>query len=120
MNKFIGKAFFPIVAVMSFFCGCTKNNQFEVTLNLDNADGQAVYLCKTVNGDNVVVDSAVVSDGKAVLTAPYDDPQIAVDCVGEGLVSGKYLASVVAAAVEYYIGTNDSAESTVKAGVLIP
>lgn len=76
MNKFIGKAFFPIVAVMLFFCGCTKNNQFEVTLNLDNADGQAVYLCKTVNGDNVVVDSAVVSDGKAVLTAPYDDPQI--------------------------------------------
>ena len=76
MNKFIGKAIIPIVTIMLFFCGCTKNNQFEVTLNLDNADGQAVYLCKTVDGNNVVVDSAVVSDGKAVLTAPYDDPQI--------------------------------------------
>ena len=73
---FIGKAVFPIVAVMLFFCGCTKTHQFEVTLNLDNADGQTVYLCKTVDGNDVVVDSAVVSGGKAVLTAPYDDPQI--------------------------------------------
>ena len=47
-----------------------------MTLNLDNADGQAVYLCKTVDGNDVVVDSAVVSNGKAVLTAPYDDPKI--------------------------------------------
>ena len=76
MNMFIGKAVFPIVAVMLFFCGCTKTHQFEVTLNLDKADGQTVYLCKTVDGNDVVVDSAVVSDGKAVLTAPYDDPQI--------------------------------------------
>ena len=76
MNKFIGKAIIPIVTVMLFLCGCAKNNQFEVVLNLDNADGQDVYLCKTVDGNNVVVDSAVVSDGKAVLTAPYDDPQV--------------------------------------------
>jgi penicillin-binding protein 2 len=61
-----------------------------------------------------------VNNGFLIAFAPYDDPQIAVACVGEGLVSGKYLASVVAAAVEYYIGTNDSAESTVEAGVLIP
>ncbi len=61
-----------------------------------------------------------INNGFLIAFAPYDDPQIAIACVGEGLVSGKFLAEVVAAAVEYYIGTNDSAESTVEAGVLIP
>lgn len=70
------KILFPLVAAMLVFCGCSKTNHFEVTLNLDNAEGQTVYLCKTVEGNDVVIDSAVVADGKAVLTAPYDDPQI--------------------------------------------
>ena len=76
MNKLIGKTLFPLVAVMLVFFGCSKTNHFEVTLNLDNAEGQTVYLCKTVEGNNVVVDSAVVADGKALLTAPFDDPQV--------------------------------------------
>ena len=76
MNRFIGKTIFPLVAAVLVFCGCSKTNQFEVSLNLDNAEGQTVYLCKTVEGANVVVDSAVVVDKKAVLTAPFDDPQV--------------------------------------------
>ena len=76
MKKFVGKTILPLVAAMLVFCGCSKSNQFEVTLNLDNAEGITVYLCKTVEGADVVVDSAVVVDKKAVLTAPFDDPQI--------------------------------------------
>ena len=76
MNKCIGKTILPLVAAMLVFCGCSKSNRFEVTLNLDNAEGITVYLCKTVEGADVVVDSAVVVDRKAVLTAPFDDPQI--------------------------------------------
>ena len=76
MKNFIGKTFFPLVAAVLVFCGCSKSNQFEVSLNLDNAEGMTVYLCKTVEGANVVVDSAVVVDKKAVLTAPFDDPQV--------------------------------------------
>ena len=76
MNKFIGKTIFPLVAAMLVFCGCSKTNQFEVTLNLDNAEGQTIYLCKTVEGIDVVIDSAVVVDNRAVLAAPYDDPQV--------------------------------------------
>ena len=77
MNKCcIGKTILPLVAAMLVFCGCSKSNRFEVTLNLDNAEGITVYLCKTVEGADVVVDSAVVVDKKAVLTAPFDDPQI--------------------------------------------
>lgn len=76
MNKCIGKTILSLVAAVLVFCGCSKSNQFEVTLNLDNAEGQTVYLCKTVEGTDVVIDSAVVVDKKAVLTAPYDDPQV--------------------------------------------
>ena len=76
MKKFVGKTILPLVAAMLVFCGCSKSNRFEVTLNLDNAEGITVYLCKTVEGADVVVDSAVVVDRKAVLTAPFDDPQI--------------------------------------------
>ena len=76
MKKFVGKTILPLFAAMLVFCGCSKSNQFEVTLNLDNAEGITVYLCKTVEGADVVVDSAVVVDKKAVLTAPFDDPQI--------------------------------------------
>ena len=76
MKKFVGKTILPFVAAMLVFCGCSKSNRFEVTLNLDNAEGITVSLCKAVEGANVVVDSAVVVDRKAVLTAPFDDPQI--------------------------------------------
>ena len=76
MKKFVGKTILPLVAAMLVFCGCSKSNRFEVTLNLDNAEGITVYLCKTVEGADVVVDSAVVVDRKAVLTAPFDNPQI--------------------------------------------
>ncbi len=76
MKKFVGKTILPLVAAMLVFCGCSKSNQFEVDLNLDNAEGITVYLCKTVEGADVDVDSAVVVDKKAVLTAPFDDPQI--------------------------------------------
>ena len=76
MKKFVGKTILPLVAAMLVFCGCSKSNRFEVTLNLDNAEGITVYLCKTVEGTDAVVDSAVVVDKKAVLTAPFDDPQV--------------------------------------------
>ena len=61
-----------MVAVL-FLSGCNK--QFKVTLNLDNAEGQTVYLCKDVDGNDVEVDQAVFKGNQAVLKADYDDPQ---------------------------------------------
>ena len=69
------KVLFTLIAATMVFCGCNKSKQFEVSLNLENADGQTVYLCKTVDGNDLVVDSAVITDQKAMLTAPNDDPQ---------------------------------------------
>ena len=70
------KILLTFFAALVIFCGCNKSNQFKVTLNLDNANNQTVYLCKTVDGKNVCVDSAVFVGQKAVLTAPNDDPQV--------------------------------------------
>ena len=61
-----------MVAVL-FLSGCNK--QFKVTLNLDNADGQTVYLCKDVDGNDVEVDQTVFNGNQAVLKADCDDPQ---------------------------------------------
>lgn len=64
------------MAALLFLSGCNnKTEQFKVTLNLDNADKQTVYLCKDVDGVDVLIDSAVFAGNQAVLKAGYDDPQ---------------------------------------------
>ena len=70
------KIFFSLVAVSLILCGCNKSNQFKVNLNLDNAENQTVYLCKTVDNQDVYIDSTVIVNKTAMLTAASDDPQI--------------------------------------------
>lgn len=56
--------------------GCNKSKQFKVTLNLDNAEGQTVYLCKYIDDNHdTVLDSVVISNTTAVLTVPDNDMQ---------------------------------------------
>lgn len=65
-----------LVAAVTILCGCNKSNQFKVTLNLENADNQNVYLVKNLDGKkSVPVDTAVIVGNKAVLKADIDDPQ---------------------------------------------
>ena len=61
-----------------------------------------------------------INNGFLIAFAPYDNPQIAVAVVGEGLVSGKYLSPVVSAAIEYWLGASDSAEGLGAEEVLLP
>lgn len=70
------KVLFALFAAILVLCSCNHSKQFKVTLNLDNADDQTVYLCKNIE-DNIdaVIDSAVISGKTAVLTVPNDDPQ---------------------------------------------
>ena len=69
------KLLLSIVAALFILSGCNKTKQFKVTVNLDNADGQTVYLAKVVDGKDVIMDSAVIEGKTAVLKADYDDPQ---------------------------------------------
>ena len=64
-----------LIAAALLFCGCNNSKQFEVSLNLSKMDGQTVYLCKSVDGADVLVDSTVMVDNKAVMTVDNDDPQ---------------------------------------------
>ncbi|MBR6939864.1 MAG: hypothetical protein IKH65_03565 [Clostridia bacterium] len=70
---------------------------------------------RTVNGV-----SYMINNGFLIAFAPYDDPQLAFAVVGEGLISGKYLAPVIADVVEYYCGLSDTADKPSEQGVLIP
>ena len=64
------------VAALLILFGCNNSKQFQVTLKLDNAEGQTIYLCKNIDDNtDALIDSAVIADKTAVLTVPNDDPQ---------------------------------------------
>ena len=64
------------IAALLLLWSCNNSKQFKVTLNLDNAEGQTVYLCKYIDNNNdAVLDSVVISNKTAVMTVPNDDPQ---------------------------------------------
>lgn len=69
------KIIFTLLAAMLVSCSCNKTNQFNVNLNLENAENQTVYLYKDAGIKHVLIDSAVFVDKTAVLNADFDDPQ---------------------------------------------
>ncbi|MBQ4625635.1 MAG: hypothetical protein IJB45_00100 [Clostridia bacterium] len=64
--------------------------------------------------------SVKINNGFLIAFAPYDNPEIAIAAVGEGMTSGVFVAPVVSAAVEYYFGQSDSMQSYQAENVLIP
>lgn len=65
MKKFI----FTLIAATLIFSGCDKFKQFTVTVNLDNAENQKVYLCLTENGKDYCIDSTVIVNKTGVMKA---------------------------------------------------
>ena len=55
---------------------CNQNKNFNVNVSLANGNDKTVYLQKYVDNVPVTIDSAVIAEEKAVLTAPIDNPQI--------------------------------------------
>lgn len=52
------------------------NNTFKVNVSLKNGNDQTIYLQKYVDNAPVIIDSAVIANEMAVLTAKNDNPQI--------------------------------------------
>lgn len=50
-----------VCTILLLFSGCNQSKKYQVTLNFENADGRTLFLCKTVEGTDVVVDSTVIS-----------------------------------------------------------
>ncbi len=55
---------------------CNKTETFKVNVSLKNGNDETVYLQKFVDNTPVIVDSAIITNEMAVLSAPIDDPQI--------------------------------------------
>ena len=48
-----------VCTILLLFSGCKQSEKFQVTLNLENADGRTLFLSKTVEGTDVVVDRRI-------------------------------------------------------------
>ncbi len=64
--------------------------------------------------------SVKINNGFLIAFAPYENPEIAVAVVGEGMTSGAFVAPVVAEIVDYYFGQSDSMELYQAENTLIP
>ena len=53
-----------------------KTTGFKVDVSLANGNGKTLYLQKFVNDSIIDVDSAVIKNDLAAMTAPFDNPQI--------------------------------------------
>lgn len=64
--------------------------------------------------------SVKINNGFLIAFAPYENPEIAVAVVGEGMTSGVFVAPVVTAIAEYYFGQSDTTASVQTENTLIP
>lgn len=65
-----------LIAVAFIMTACNQNKNFNVNVSLANGNDKTIYLQKYVDNVPVTIDSAVIAEEKAVLTAPIDNPQI--------------------------------------------
>ena len=69
------KLLLSIVVALLILSGCNKSKQFIVTLNIDNADGQTVYLHKDFGLAEMCIDSAIFEGKNVVFNVNFDDLQ---------------------------------------------
>ena len=73
MRKFV----FFMFALALCLSACNEKTQgFKVNVSLANGNEKTVYLQKFVDDMPVVIDSAVIKNDLATMTAPSDNPQI--------------------------------------------
>ena len=64
--------------------------------------------------------SVKINNGFLIAFAPYENPEIAIACVGEGMTSGAFLSTVVARICEYYFGVTEDSAVIQAENTLIP
>ena len=66
-----------LFAVVLGLTACNeKSKTFNVNVGLTNGNEKTIYLQKYVDNVPVIIDSAIIANDNAILTAPTDDPQI--------------------------------------------
>ena len=61
-----------------------------------------------------------INNGFLIAFAPYENPEIAIAVVGEGMTSGVFVAPVVAEIVDFYFGEAENLEEIGTENTLIP
>lgn len=64
--------------------------------------------------------SVKINNGFLIAFAPYDNPEIAIAAVGEGMTSGVFVAPVVRAVCDYYFGQSGTFEELSPENTFIP
>lgn len=64
--------------------------------------------------------SVKINNGFLIAFAPYENPEIAIAAVGEGLTSGVYVAPAIADVVRYYFGQTAEVQNFTEENILIP
>lgn len=67
---------FLLALVLGLSACNEKTKGFKVDVSLANGNDKTIYLQKYVDDAPVIIDSAVIKNDLATLTAPLDDPQI--------------------------------------------
>ncbi len=70
------KNIFFLLVLAFGLTACNENKNFKVNVSLTNGNDKTVYLQKFVDNEPVTIDSAVIRNDQASLTAPIDDPHI--------------------------------------------
>ena len=70
------KNYLFLLAAAFIMSACNQQKTFNVNVSLANGNDKTVYLQKYVDNVPTTIDSAVIAEEKAVLTAPTDNPQI--------------------------------------------
>ena len=65
-----------LLALALGLTACSEKNNFKVNVSLANGNERTVYLQKFVDNAPVTIDSAVIANETAVLTASTDNPQV--------------------------------------------
>ena len=70
----------PVALFTLVFASCTKTEKFAVNVHLANADGKEIYLCKVVDGKQIIIDSATIYDSEAIFR-----PEVGADYLMYGI-----------------------------------
>ena len=70
------KNYLLLLVAAFIMSACNQQKTFNVNVSLANGNDKTVYLQKYVDNVPTTIDSAVIAEEKAVLTAPTDNPQI--------------------------------------------
>ena len=71
------KSIYFLIALALGMTACNnKTDGFKVNVSLANSNDKTVYLQKYVDNVPVIIDSAIITNETAILTASNDDPQI--------------------------------------------